>query len=452
MRYRALAVLSLAFVMALVGVVWVAAQDAAPNGSTAACAPAVINVWTAASNACISGPAGYICNGGIGPQAEPAGQVSNALSSVGAMVDLKTITSLHTSSMSADGSAGGLAWIRSPDPLAFTGLLVGDVQVSNVTPDGFPAWQAMTVQTSPTESTCGAAPYNAFVVQSPQDQPANLAINGVSLGLNGTVLIETTTDTTYFAGLSGESTVFAAGLDQTLRPGQQVGVGYSGGSFTTPATAPSDPVPLNETMIQNFPVALLDRPIILPQPGYVSTDGAVNLRTAPSTDAGVIVQVPGGQVLSVLGRDTTGQWYHVRLDDGETGWMFAQLLLQNVGDIQAVYDSTPLPPQRYGDLGKTAKILAPAGVNLRQAPDVMFPLVVTIPDGSEVTLLARSPYSPWVKVDYNGTQGWVALVTIQTEAIIDALPIDYNVPPPPAPTRVPGSFGNAYPEPTGHGG
>jgi hypothetical protein len=57
-----------------------------------------------------------------------------------------------------------------------------------------------------------------------------------------------------------------------------------------------------------------------------------------------------------------------------------------------------------------------------------------------------------VKIEYNGLIGWVALVTLETEALLDALPVDLNVPPPPTPpppTRVPGSFGNAFPDPKG---
>jgi hypothetical protein len=127
--------------------------------------------------------------------------------------------------------------------------------------------------------------------------------------------------------------------------------------------------------------------------------------------------------------------------------MYAPLLIQNVGAIDAVYEATPLPPQRYGDIGRTATVVAPAGVNMRAAPDVSFPLIMTIPDGAKVTLLARSPYSPWVKVDFNGVVGWLALITLQTQAVLEALPIDNNVPPPPEPTRVPGSFGNAFPDP-----
>ena len=52
----------------------------------------------------------------------------------------------------------------------------------------------------------------------------------------------------------------------------------------------------------------------------------------------------------------------------------------------------------------------------------------------------------------NGAVGWVPLISLDTRSIIEALPIDFDVPPPPAtptPTRVPGSFGNAFPDPQG---
>lgn len=435
-RYGVLAVVIVSLLA--LGTVWVAAQDNT-------CAPAVEAIWTASSNACISGPIGYACNGGAAPLVEPAGPVSNALSAVGSLVEVGVIDTIHSTTVSETG--GGLVWLRSPQPLQFTGLLVGDTLVRDTTPPDFPAWQSMVVQTAANAATCAAVPNNAFVVQAPLNQPVNIAINGVSLGLNGTVMVQTMGDATMFLGLSGETLLFSVGQSQTLRPGEQIAVSYSGGNFASPISSPSLPIPLDEGLVQNFPVALLDRPIILPQPGYVTTDGPVNLRVSPSTDAGVIVQVPGGQVLGVLGRDTSGQWYHVRLDSGETGWMFAQLLLQNIGTIQAIYDATPLPPQRYGEMGRTATVLAPVGANMRQAPDVTFPMVMTIPDRAVVNLLARSPYSPWVKVEINGVVGWLALITLQTQAVIEALPIDYEVPPPPQPTRVPGSFGNAFPDP-----
>jgi uncharacterized protein YraI len=438
-------VLSIGLVL-LLGVAWVGAQDST-SVSSAACAPALEMVWTAASDACISGPAGYICNGGGAPAAEPQGAVSSALSTIGALVEVTAVQSLRTPPASADGATAGLAWLRLAPPVEMTALLIGDVSLRNAAGPDFPAWQSMVVQTAPDAPTCGAMPHNVLVVQSPFGQPVNIAINGVSLGLNGTVLVQTREAQTIFAGLSGSASLYAFGQETVLRTGQQITVSYNPGDFTFPSAPPGAALPLDQLLAQNLPVALLERPIIVPQPGYVTTQGAVNLRVAPNTDAGVIVQVPAGQVLSVLGRNAGGDWLHVRLDSGETGWMLAELLLQNIGEIRAVYDATPLPPQRFGELGRLAKVLAPAGVNLRSAPDVMFSVVAALPDGAMVNLLARSPYSPWVKVDYNGVVGWLALITLETQAVIDALPIDYDVPPPPEPTRVPGSFGNAFPDP-----
>jgi hypothetical protein len=61
--------------------------------------------------------------------------------------------------------------------------------------------------------------------------------------------------------------------------------------------------------------------------------------------------------------------------------------------------------------------------------------------------VARSPYSPWVKIESQGMVGWVALIALETQSIIEALPIDWDVPPPPEPTLVPGSWGGAFPDP-----
>lgn len=428
-------------VILLAGGVVVLAQEAL------SCEAALQEVWTVASDTCISGPIGYLCNGGGAPQAEPAGALSNALNYVGAMVEVSAVDALRTPAVNPEGTSAGITWLRLSAPIEMTVLGIGDVTLRDVTPPDFPAWQSMVVETSVEAPACGAMPRNAVILQSPFSQAVNIAVNGVSLGLNGTVMVRTSEGQTLFAGLSGVTTIFAVGQNQTLRTGQQIAVIYNPGNFTAPASAPGLPNPLDISAAQYLPIPLLDRPIIVPQPGYVTTQGAVNLRISPNTDAEVLLQVPAGQVLSVLGRSSGGDWLHVRLDSGETGWMLGELLLQNLGQIYSVYDATPLPPQRYGELGRLATVLAPAGVNLRSAPDASFAAMAAVPDGAAVTLIARSPYSPWVKVDFNGQVGWIALIALETEAVIDALPVDYDVPPPPTPTTVPGSFGNAFPDP-----
>lgn len=428
----------------LIGVTLTTAQT---EISDATCNATLTTIWTAATEACIGKPVGYVCNGGGAPAVEPAGPVSNAMAPLGALVEVQAVDTIRTPPVTLENNNGGVAWLRLADPLNVSGLMIGDVTLRDVTPPDFPAWQSMVVQTSIVPPVCAVAPRSAFILQAPANAVSGIAVNGASLVLNGTVMVQTNEAQTLFIGLAGQSRVLARGQEYALLPGEQITVPYAGGDFTSPAGPPTQPLPLDVAVFQHFPVALLERPFLLPQPGYVSTAGQVNLRSSPSADAGLLLQVPPGQVMSVLGRNTAGDWFHVRLNTGETGWMLAELLQQNVGAIQTIYDATPLPPQRYGSLGLIARVIAPTGANLRQAPDVTFALVSTLPLGTQVYLVARSPYNPWVKVEANGVVGWTALMTLETQAVIEALPIDYEVPPPPPPTQVPGSFGNAFPDP-----
>ncbi len=412
----------------------------------AACDSFLPQFLAAASSACIGKPGGFICNGGSAPQVQPEGPVSAALAQPGALVEVAAVQALHTTRLRGDG--GGILWLRLAAPVSVRALLLGAVRVENMTPPEFPAWQSMLVQTGTEQSLCDIAPINALVLQSDLGVAARVVINGASLDLNGTMLVYTPSDSeTVFTALSGQTRVLAASQIVTLVAGQRTVVPYAPGSFALPAGVPAEPQPLEIAVMHYLPVALFDRPIFLPQPGYVLTRGNVNMRSAPGTDAPVIVQVPAGEVLTVLGRNPENDWLHVMRAGGESGWMFAELLDLRTGQIVAVYESTPPPPQRYGDLGARASVQAPNGVVLRAAPDIAFEAIGSIPFGASVILLAQSPYSPWVKVDWNGSVGWVALLTLETQAVIAALPVDFNVPPPPEPTPRPGSGGNAFPDP-----
>ncbi|MFN8374963.1 MAG: SH3 domain-containing protein [Anaerolineae bacterium] len=427
------------------GVILVVAQEVT-------CRPAVDALWTLASEACVAQPDGYVCNGGSAPQIEPVG-AGYALANVGGLVDVASIDMIHSSPMALDAGIAGVVWARVPQPVHFTALLLGDVLVQDVTPEGFDTWQSLIVQTAPEAPSCVDVPRSVFLAQVVQDSVATrVVINGVSIDLLGTMAVYTTPDATVFASIYGGLRVLAAGTTNVFWAGEQISVPYAGGSYSTPSGIPGAATQLDSAALANVPLALLDHPVMMPQPGFVSTQGQVNLRAAPSTNAALIAEVPPGVILSVLGSNPAGDWYHVQTTFGLSGWMFAELLSQNVGTITAVYENTPGAPVRLGTPTLLATVIAPDGVNLRDAPDVTFNAIGLLPFGATVNLEARSPYSPWVRVNYGGTVGWLALITLETTAYIDALPIDYNVPPPPEPTRIPGTWGNAFPDPDRTGG
>lgn len=433
----------------LAGTLWTAAQDAPAMRvvDAATCAASLETWYVQASEACIGGARNHFCNGGFPPGGEPMGPVIHSLGPIGAMVPVDAVQALRTPPLTPDASGGGVAWMRVSQ-IEMSGLLIGDTTIYNVSPEDFPDWQALVVVTAPEEPVCEGAPRNALVVQnSTAFQSTRVAINGVSLDLNGTVMVQTQVGETVFIVLEGRVRLISGGEAQALIAGEAVRVPYNGQDFTRPAGLPAQAQPFDSHLARHFPIELLDRPALLPQPGTVITEGAVNMRTGPSTDAGLIFQVPPGQVMSVLGTDPSGEWLHVRLVTGQTGWMFGNLLRRELGEISQRYTATPLPPQRLGDIGYMARIQASGGVNLRAAPDVGFNPVASLSPGQEVRLVARSPYSPWVKIESQGVVGWVALITLETQSIIEALPIDWDVPPPPEPTLVPGSWGGAFPDP-----
>lgn len=422
-----------------------------PAQQQALCAATLRQLYQSAGELCLGQPSGYFCNGGAAPGGEPQGRVLNSLSVPGALVEAASLTMVHSRPL-LENNSGGVLWLHLADEISLNALLLGDVELRDVTPANInlPQWQAVTVKTTHPSESCGDLPYSAFVVQSLYGIPTRLAINGVSIDLRGTLAVQTDEQLTRFILLEGAGTLTVLGQARDIVPGQQLNVAYPPNDFTFPASSAAEARPLEWEYVRNMPVMIFDRPVLLPQPGYASTLGNVNMRAAPDISARLLYQVPSGETLSILGSNTAQDWLHIRLGNGDTGWMRGDLLNVQLGEVSARYDTTPEPPQRLGDLGKFASVVVPAGSNLRRAPDVSFPAISTVPQGTLVALLARSPYSPWVKVDADGQVGWIALVTLETQAAISFLPVDYDVPYPVRPTAVP-TFafggGHAYPDP-----
>ena len=414
------------------------------------CAEALERSYAIASDKCLEGPTGYFCNGGHPPMLQPR---SDTLAELGSLVPADGVDSLHSPAM--DPAGGGLVWLRLKENIRMDALLVGDVHITNLVSPSSTAvtWRSLTIESSTSTPACYEAPATgALIVQGLYGQSASLVINGVSATINGTLIALTQADSTKFLVIEGQVLLIVFGNSVTLNVGQQLNLPYAPGDWTRPLRLPGNPVLLERALISNLPVVLFDRPVPIPQPGFAQTQGGVNMRAAPDINSRLLFQVPAGETMGVLGISSDSQWLHIRFGNGETGWMSAELLARSLGQIKDVYDLTPEPPQRYGVYAWRATVNVSAGGNLREAPDTAFRVKRTLPYSTEVKLLARSPYSPWVQVEATGEVGWMALFTLETESVISSLPIDYDVPLPPRATATP-SFsyggGHAYPDPSG---
>ncbi len=420
----------------------------------ATCERVLTAQYAAASDHCLAGPDGNFCSGGLPPIVEPD---IGALGAPGAIVDAARVDSLHSPPVGL-ARGGGLVWLRLEDSLQVHAVFIGDLQIRNRAPANstIPKWRSFTAESGDMPSDCDLAPKRgALILQSVYGESAQLTINGVAAEINGTLIVITQGSATRFIAIEGRSRLTAFGQSVDLYVGQQLNLRYGDGDWTRPVQLPGSPVLLDYDLIEHLPIALFERPLPIPQPGYARTQGGVNMRAAPNIESRLLFQVPAGETMSVLGASVDRQWLHIRLGNGETGWMSAELLARNLGQNGPVYDLTPAPPQRLGAYADLATVNVPAGGNLREAPDTAFRIRRGLPFGEEVNLLARSPYSPWVKVDANGDIGWMALFTLTTKAVISSLPIDYNAPLPlratPRPSVAFFSYGggHAYPDPSG---
>ncbi len=161
------------------------------------------------------------------------------------------------------------------------------------------------------------------------------------------------------------------------------------------------------------------------------TNDATNMRRTPnSSQANVIVRIPEGDAVTVLG--TAGNFFKIEYD-GRTGYVFQKYVERstaaNVGGSQAS-DALTAPGYPY-------ETVALDDVNLRKERSTESKRLASIPASAVVTV--KGIQGNWASVSYNGQDGWCQKKYLQLLDIVavTATPI-------PAPTMQPGEDATSY--------
>jgi uncharacterized protein YgiM (DUF1202 family) len=180
----------------------------------------------------------------------------------------------------------------------------------------------------------------------------------------------------------------------------------------------------------------------------VSDTTGVNARTAASTDGAVLLVVPNGAVLPVVGRNAAGDWLQVRLPDGQDAWMFggAVIASSNAANAPVVEGATagasgettaavtePLTTTATTDAtpsvvgaptGATATVSNPLGANLRSAPSRDLEPVYSATSGESFAVIGRNDDGLWVQVVLpDGSAAWALATTVDVSVDVDTLPV-----------------------------
>jgi len=108
----------------------------------------------------------------------------------------------------------------------------------------------------------------------------------------------------------------------------------------TQATTNSDQVVINTPAPAQTPTAAAAPTSAGAQ---VTTNDIVNIRTGPGTNYGLAGAAQVGETFRVTGKNATGDWWQIDYN-GQTGWVFGQLVTATGTEGVAVAQNIPAPP------------------------------------------------------------------------------------------------------------
>lgn len=237
------------------------------------------------------------------------------------------------------------------------------------------------------------------------------------------------------------------------------------GANVTPTVSAQDATP---STTRSSAVLAPEREIL----GIVLGTGA---RLYDELEGEALVEIPGAEAVTAVGRNADASWLMVRLLNGQQGWMkAADVVIFGVeelpilsGEDEVAAEATEVPTEEVEVLpAVTPQALvtltpAPAAIeatpeilmtgvvnvtgtrlNIRSGPGTIYRIVGKAVGGETLFLSARNEAGDWLLIlrdDLPNGVGWVAASLVRTEGDLDALPISTEEfsSPAPAPLNTP---------------
>lgn len=140
----------------------------------------------------------------------------------------------------------------------------------------------------------------------------------------------------------------------------------------------------------------------------VSASSGLNVRSGPSKSSTVAAVAASGSTVYVLGK--SGNWYHVQLPNGVTGWVLGTYIGMGSSGSSTEQSNRPVTPARAGQpvsLGVQNTVASRVtALNVHSSPSTSGAVIGSLSKGQKVVVLGHS--NGWVKVQLpDGSVGWV---------------------------------------------
>jgi N-acetylmuramoyl-L-alanine amidase len=155
----------------------------------------------------------------------------------------------------------------------------------------------------------------------------------------------------------------------------------------------------------------------------------VNVRSGPGTQYDIIGQLTSGNEVQITGRsDEESNW--LRIDfEGRDGWVayFTVSVLGNTEQLPVVAPRNvqaiaPMPATATpANIQATSELYATAYriVNVRSGPGTEYVPIGTLQPGNSADVTGRSSDSEWLRINYNGQEGWIAFFVVSLTGLLE---------------------------------
>lgn len=169
---------------------------------------------------------------------------------------------------------------------------------------------------------------------------------------------------------------------------------------------------------------------------------ALNVRTAPTTGAGIIAAVSNNMSFTVLGRLGDNSWWQIQLlPSGLIGWVSGQFVAVTNAHLVPVISAPAATPAAFATVTVTAYYL-----NVRAIPNPYTGAIQTgIPRGQNFRVVGKSNGFPiWYQLQMaDGSLGWVngSYTLVENAGLV---PVTYTESTTPAPIPPQPAYGTVY--------
>ncbi len=152
----------------------------------------------------------------------------------------------------------------------------------------------------------------------------------------------------------------------------------------------------NQTKTQPVSTTLVLTPTPALQPTQVAetkpvikADSQINVRSGPGTDYDIIGALQTGESAPITGKNDSGDWWQVTLNNGQQGWVFGQLV-ETSGDAAAIAVAANIPPPPpTATPAPATPTPVPQATPAPQATDAPTAAPTPVPNGNDFVMIQK---------------------------------------------------------------